>query len=160
MAGLFSRPEHPHAQPATLTLLGRSLPVDTARHVSTAGGGTAFLATLLLAGALARAPRQNPHERAHARHRRLLLPAEDIYPAPGRTVVDVANLEALAGLAQHHQSMILHRRHRDTDLYLHEHDNVIYRLESTPSGHDAKGDARDDESPTRVNLLRGATERT
>lgn len=130
----------PHAEPATLTLLGRTLDVDTARRVSTVGGSTALLATLVLGGVLARAPRQNAHDRALTRHKRLILPAQHVDVPPGRTVVDVADLDTLARLAAHHQGVILRRQDHDADLYLLEHHNTIYRLQATRSGNDAPGD--------------------
>lgn len=129
----------PHAEPATLALLGRTLEVDTARRVSAVGGSAALLATLLLGGVLAGAPRQSAEDRALARHRRHIVPAQHVDVPPGRTVVDVADLDTLAGLAAHHQGAILRRQDHNADLYLLEHHNTIYRLHvahdaDTPDG--------------------------
>lgn len=116
--------------PATLSALGRQLDVTTARKASlvallaAALGAAALAAVARLAGPVAEA------ERIRARHKALLLPVLPIALAPGRPVVDVPTMDALATLAERYGLLVLHWSRSGVDTYVVQDEGTTYRYRS------------------------------
>lgn len=116
--------------PAQLSALGRSVDVTTAR--------TASLVALLLAGlmglALAAVARLtgpvNEADRIRVRHKNLLLPVLPIVLAPGRPVVDVPDMDALATLAERYGLLVLHWERGGVTTYVVQDEGTTYRFRS------------------------------
>jgi signal peptidase I len=116
--------------PAQLSALGRSLDVETARQASLAAvllAGVLGLALLVLArrhGPVAEA------ERIRTRHKNLLLPVLPVALTPGRPVVDVPDIDALATLADRYGLLILHWQRSGVTTYVVQDEGSTYRFRS------------------------------
>ena len=90
--------------------------VQTARAIALAG--IAILGALLLAMAALVQPRlRDELETIRARYGRLLVPVERVWPLPGVAVIDVADMDALARIAEHYDRSILHETTAEGDAF-------------------------------------------
>ena len=116
--------------PAQLSALGKTVDVATAR---TASLGALILAMLLGLALLALTRLHGPvaeADRIRARHRSLLLPVLPIALTPGRPVVDVPDMEALATLAQRYGLLVLHWERGGVTTYVVQDEGTTYRFRS------------------------------
>ncbi len=116
--------------PAQLTALGRSVDIATARSASLAAIALAGLLGLAL---LALARMHGPvdeAERIRARHKSLLLPVLPVALSPGRPVVDVPDIDALATLAERYGLLILHWQRSGVTTYVVQDEGTTYRFRS------------------------------
>jgi len=118
-----------------LELGALSLPVRTARRLSLIGLVTSILLGALALAVLLQRYRGEEHERIAARHGHLLLPVVSRSQEWAR-VTDLADMESLVRLAQHHDRMILHVVDRHEHAYLVEVDGSVfrYRIGLRPAG--------------------------
>lgn len=75
----------------------------------------------------------NRHNRAtasRARHKDLLLPVLPIALTPGRPVVDVPDMKALATLAERYGLLVLHWERGGVMTYVVQDEGTTYRLRS------------------------------
>ncbi len=95
-------------QPALVSLGPGAVPVGTLRLLAGVGAALVALVTLL-ALALARPRRRTGRAAAiRARYGRLIVPVAHVEEAPGQAVIDVADIEALARIAEHYDRSILY----------------------------------------------------
>jgi signal peptidase I len=116
--------------PAQLSALGRSVDVATARQTSLAA---ALLAGVLGLALLALARMHGPvadADRVRARHKNLLLPVLPVALTPGRPVVDVPDIDALATLADRYGLLILHWQRSGVTTYVVQDEGTTYRFRS------------------------------
>jgi hypothetical protein len=100
--------------------------VRTAR-LAAAAGAVVSLAVLVVAIALARRRRgEDEANLIHRRYRRILVPVRGPM-TPANRQVEVADMETLARLAEHHDCLILHGRTEAGHDFAVEHDGVRYR---------------------------------
>lgn len=120
--------------PAQLSALGRSVDVATARTMSV---GAMLLAGLVGLALLALGRMHGPvaeAERIRARHKNLLLPVMPVALTPGRPVVDVPDIEALATLAERYGLLILHWQRSGVTTYVVQDEGTTYRFRSWAAG--------------------------
>jgi signal peptidase I len=111
---------------ADLSVLGRRLGVQTARLAAVAGT-VVSLGVLVVAIAVARRRRDDDEaSRIHRRYRRMLVPVSGPMTPTSRRV-EVADMETLVRIAEHHDCLILQRRTEAGDDFAVEHDGVRYR---------------------------------
>ncbi len=99
------------------------MPVSTARTLALSAIGV-ILAALLAILALLRpilafvAPRRRDESASiRARYRHLIVPVERVWQLPGVAVIDVADMDALARIAEHYDRSILHEATDDGDAF-------------------------------------------
>lgn len=110
-------------EPGTLALGPVHVPVSTARTLALGAIGV-ILAALLAALALIRpvlalmAPRRRDEAATiRARYRHLIVPVERVSQLPGVAVIDVADMDALARIAEHYDRSILHEATAEGDAF-------------------------------------------
>jgi signal peptidase I len=112
---------------ASLSALGRSIRVSTAR---TAGVGALVLA-LLAGAAVATVVRRNgpvaEAERIRGRYRDLIMSVLPIALSPGRPVVDVPDIASLARLAERYGLLVLHWSRGGVDTYVVQDEGTTFR---------------------------------
>jgi len=112
--------------PNTITLLGLSLDVSTARDLSLIG----LALSLLGAGALALAARRGTSDTEEARIRShydpLLIDVRDSNLSVGRSVVEVVSIDDLAKIAERNSRMILHQAHAGEQAYFVQEGDITY----------------------------------
>jgi signal peptidase I len=116
--------------PAQLSALGKSIDVGLARTASLAA---VLLATLVGLALLALARLHGPvaeADRIRARHKSLLLPVLPIALTPGRPVVDVPDMDALATLAERYGLLVLHWERGGVTTYVVQDEGTTYRFRS------------------------------
>lgn len=98
------------SRPAHIAIGPLSLTVGAARAIAL--GGLALIACALCAAlALASRPRrQDPVAAILSRYGGAIVPVECVWQQPGVSVVDVADMDALARIAAHYERSILHER--------------------------------------------------
>ena len=118
-----------------LELGALSLPVRTARRLSLIGFVTSLLLGALALAALLQRYRGEEHERITARYGHLLLPVVTRSQEWAR-VTELADMESLVRLAQHHDRIILHVVDGHEHAYLVEDDGSVYRYRTggSPAG--------------------------
>ncbi len=103
-----------HTAPETLTLGVTTLSVATARTVARDAivlivcAVLAILALLRPLRALSGARPQDESATIRSRFGRMIVPVERVWQLPGVPVIDVADMEALAQIAEHYDRSILH----------------------------------------------------
>jgi signal peptidase I len=113
-------------RPAALSVLGRQLDVRTARLAAVAGA-VVSLGVLVVAIALARRRRgEDEASLIHRRYGRILVPVRGPM-TPASRQVEVADMDTLVRLAEHHECLILHGRTDSGHDFAVEHDGVRYR---------------------------------
>ena len=113
--------------PAQISALTKSMDVQVVRAASLAA---ILLATLLGLGLLALTRLRGPvaeADRIRARHRSLLLPVLPIVLTPGRPVVDVPDMAALATLAERYGLLVLHWERSGVTTYVVQDEATTYR---------------------------------
>ncbi len=65
------------------------------------------------------------------RHAHAVIDVDEVRPAPSRTVVDIASLEALLRLAERYDRLVLRQHTPDGEVYVVEDDGTVYRHEAT-----------------------------
>ena len=114
------------ATPNKLELGAISLPVTTARVLAVIGLAASALLALLAATLMLQRFRGEEHGRIAARYGHLLLPVVSRSQEWTR-VTDLADIESLVRLAEHHDRMILHVVDEHEHVYLVEEDGSVYR---------------------------------
>jgi signal peptidase I len=116
--------------PGVLSVTGIDVGVQTARLAATGilGVTLAFLALALVHG---RGATLTEAERIDRRHRGAIVPIE-WGDDDARRIVDVATIDALARIADHHDALLLHRHDGDRDEYLVEAGESTYRYRTAP----------------------------
>jgi signal peptidase I len=111
------------SKPRTIALGPWNVAVSTARTLTLVAIAV-ILAALLGALALIRpmlaflAPRRREQSASiHARYRHLIVPVEHVWQLPGVPVIDVADMAALARIAEHYDRSILHEATADGDAF-------------------------------------------
>ena len=111
------------SKPRAIALGPWSVTVSAARTLALIAIGI-ILAALLGALALMRpilaflAPRRREQPASiHARYRHLIVPVEHVWQLPGVPVIDVADMDALARIAEHYDRSILHEATADGDAF-------------------------------------------
>ena len=115
-----------HETANTIELGALSLPVATARVLAVIGLVASGLLGLLASGLLLQRFRGDEHDRIASRYGHLLLPVVARSQEWTR-VTELADMESLVRLAQHHDRMILHVSDEDEHLYVVEEGGVVYR---------------------------------
>ncbi len=110
-------------EPGTLALGPLHMSVSTARTLALSAIGV-ILAALLAALALIQpilalmAPRRRDEAASiRARYRHLIVPVEHVWQLPGVSVIDVADMDALARIAEHYDRSILHEATPEGDAF-------------------------------------------
>ncbi len=110
-------------EPGTLALGPLHVSVSTARTLALCAIGV-ILAALLAALALIQpilalmAPRRRDESASiRARYRHLIVPVEHVWQLPGVSVIDVADMDALARIAEHYDRSILHEATPEGDAF-------------------------------------------
>ena len=98
------------SRPAHLSLGALALSVSAARSIALVG--IALVAFALAAALTLLRPRRRRDETASilARYGSLIVPVERVWQLPGVSVIDVADMDALARIAGHYERSILHER--------------------------------------------------
>jgi signal peptidase I len=101
------------SQPRNLSLGPWRMSVSTARAVALSAIGVIFAAVLVLLALIRQllalvAPRRDEAASILARYRGLIIPVAHITPLRGVPVIDVADMDALARIAEHYDRSILH----------------------------------------------------
>ncbi len=93
-------------------------------HVSVAGARAFSLVAILLivasliaARVLIRPRRREESSSIRSRYRRMIVPVDRVWQLPGVAVIDVADMEALARIAEHYDRSILHENTAAGDAY-------------------------------------------
>lgn len=114
-------------EPAQLAAFGHGISIAAAR----AAGPAALLLSLLAAAAIAALTRRSgpvaEAERIRARYGELILPVLPVVLAPGRPVVDVPDVDALARLAERYGLLVLHWSRGGVDTYVVQDEGTTYR---------------------------------
>jgi signal peptidase I len=110
----------------TLELGAISLPVSTARRLAVIGLVASVLLGLLVLALLLQRFRGEEHSRIAARYGHLLLPVVTRSQEWTR-VTELADMESLVRLAQHHDRMILHVVDEPEHVYVVEEGGSVYR---------------------------------
>jgi hypothetical protein len=113
-------------EPATLSLLGRSVSVSSARRLS-AGLGAIWLLALIASALLLRGPAHEP-ARISSRYASILVPVAGDGPDRPGTVVDVGTIEALVKVAESAGRLVLHRELDGAHTYVVDDDGPVYRF--------------------------------
>jgi len=113
--------------PATITALGRSIEVDTARGLGLVAVLVAVLAGLALAVATTRVRPLGESELIRRRYRSLVLPVLPMALAAGRPVVDVPYVDSLVKLAERYGLLVLTWSRGGVDTYLVQDEGTTYR---------------------------------
>jgi len=145
-----------HTAPATLTLGVATLSVATARRVALVA---IALIVALIAAALACAQPLRALLASHARdegasirarYGRFIVPVERVWQLPGVPVIDVADIGALAQIAEHYDRSILHEVGADGEAFWVTDESGQFRY---ALGGPAQGEQRTPAEPThRVEL--------
>jgi hypothetical protein len=111
----------------SVEIAGRSLEVSALRVVS--GGASAAALTVLVMVVLAERRRsENEAVAVPRKYRGLLLEVEPIISPPGRPIVDVADFDALAKLAQRYGLLVMHWTRSHVQTFVVHDDGIIYRF--------------------------------
>ena len=132
--GPFARREPGTGTQATanrVELGALSLPVATARRLSLIGLIASALLGLLGLALLSQRFRGEEHARIAARYGHLLLPVVT-RPQEWSRVTELADIESLVRLAQHHDRMIMHVVDGDEHAYVVEEAGSVYRYRTRP----------------------------
>lgn len=116
--------------PAVLSAVGRSVDVATARVVGPVALALALLATVLLVVALRNGRHVTEADSIRRRYGTLLLPVLPVALAPGRPVIDVPDLDALARLAERYGLLVLHWSRSGVDTYVVQDEATTFRYRS------------------------------
>ncbi|AMM31603.1 hypothetical protein SA2016_0915 [Sinomonas atrocyanea] len=157
-AGLSSAQKAPgSAAPApkerSLDLGAWSLGASAARPLS--AGASAAAALALAALALAARRRAPQDEAARIRHRwgSLLVPVHPVPAAPGRALVDVADIATLARLAERYGLLILTWSRSGVETFIVNDENITYRYR-TGAAEALLPESRAEEATTRGSQAR------
>jgi signal peptidase I len=131
------------SRPRTLALGPWNVAVSTARRLTLIAIGI-ILAALLGALALMRpilaflAPRRREESASiRARYRHLIVPVERVWQLPGVPVIDVADMDALARIAEHYDRSILHEATADGDAFWVTDESGQFRFALGAAAHGA-----------------------
>jgi len=113
--------------PATISALGRSIEVGTARRLGLVAVIVALLAGLALAAAASRLRPLGESELIRRRYRSLVLPVLPMALAAGRPVVDVPDVDSLVKLAERYGLLVLTWSRGGVDTYLVQDEGTTYR---------------------------------
>lgn len=117
-------------EPATLATLGRSIDIATARVAGLVAVVICLLAALALAAAARAGGRVAESERIRRRYGSLLLPVLPVALTPGRPVIDVPDVAALARLAERYGLLVLHWSRSGVDTYVVQDEATTFRYRS------------------------------
>ncbi len=110
-------------QPLSVSLGVMAMSVATARTVALAAIAVLVCALLAILALLRPilaflAPRRRDESASiRARYRHLIVPVEHVWQLPGVPVIDVADMDALARIAEHYDRSILHEATADGDAF-------------------------------------------
>lgn len=120
----------------SVEIAGRSVEVSALRVG--AGGASAVAVSVLVMVVLAGHHRRsgNGAGTAPPKYRGLLLEVEPIISPPGRPIVDVVHLDALAKLAERFGVLVMHWTRSNVQTFVVHDDGIIYRhrVDGTPRG--------------------------
>ena len=112
---------------ATLSVLGRSIRVGTARTASLAAILLALLTAVALAGVARMTGPVAESERIRAKHGQLILQVMPIALQPGRPVVDLPDVDSLVRLAERYGLLVLHWSRGGVDTYVVQDEGTTFR---------------------------------
>ena len=115
----------------TLNILGRQLPVSTARLVSLGMVVGALLAASLVALVLFDSRSAPQTAVIRRRYPGMLLEIEPMPAAVGHPVIDVVDFAALAKLAERYNLLVLHWTHGDTETFVVQDQSTVYRYRTS-----------------------------
>jgi signal peptidase I len=118
-------------QPRQLSLKFVRMSVATARTVSLCAIAL-IIAALLLALASTRPRRAGETAAIKARYGRLIVPVARVGLLPGVAVIDVADMESLARIAEHYDRSILHERSGNVDSFWVTDESGQFRYQARP----------------------------
>ncbi len=118
-------------EPRSISLLLAKIPVARARTISLAAIAAILLA-LILALALIRARAAAPTS-IPSRYRHAIVPVDRVWQLPGVPVIDLADIDALARIAEHYDRAILHERGPDGEAFWVSDESGQFRYAATPS---------------------------
>jgi hypothetical protein len=122
---------------ARVGALGQSVSVATARQIAELGAAASFAALLIAAVvAFIRRPKGEP-ARIRAKYGNRLIPIDAADHGSSGAVVDIANIRALATVADGYDGVILHQESGGDHTYLVEVEAVLYRYCSPRGGAEA-----------------------
>ena len=104
------------SQPLFLTLKVVRLSITSARWIALGGIALIVLALLALI-ALVRPRERDESETIRTRYGRVIVPVERVWQLPGVAAIDVADMEALARIAERYDRSILHEQTADGDAF-------------------------------------------
>jgi signal peptidase I len=110
-------------QPLSLSFGVAQMSVASARRIALYGIGLvtlallALLAYLRLALVRGRSQPREESERIRSRYGRMIVPVARVWQLPGVPVIDVADMEALAQIAEHYDRSILHEIAEDGEAF-------------------------------------------
>jgi signal peptidase I len=134
------------SQPRSLSLGPWRMPVSTARAVALSAIGIILAATLALL-ALIRpllalfAPRRDEVTSIRARYRGMIVPVAHVTPLRGVPVIDVADMDALARIADHYDRSILHETTSAGDTFWVADESGQFRYTIGSPATSANGDS-------------------
>jgi signal peptidase I len=104
------------SQSLFLSLKVARMSVSSARWIAL-GGIAAIVLALLALIALVRPREREESETIRTRYGRVIVPVERVWQLPGVAVIDVADMEALARIAERYDRSILHEQTADGDAF-------------------------------------------
>lgn len=113
--------------PRSLEILGRTMPVTTARILSTVVLAMVMLASLVLAGLARRAASRGEAENIRRRYAGILVPVHPMPTTPGRPVVDVTEFSTLVKLAERYGLLVLHWDRAGVHTFIVHDQGTTYR---------------------------------
>jgi hypothetical protein len=122
--------------PQFLALAFARLSVATGRWVAVGGCALALLALLVML-ALSRGRRRDETAAVRARHDRSIVPVRRVKPPRRLATIDVADLAALARIAERYDRVILHETGATGEAYWVADESAQYRYAITPPGSGA-----------------------
>jgi signal peptidase I len=115
-----------HSQPFSLSLGLARVAVGTGRDIAL-GGIFATILALLGAVAFLRPTVRAEADNIRSRYSRLIVPVAHVAQLPGVSVIDVADIDSLARLAEHYDRSILHESSEAGDVYWITDESGNYR---------------------------------
>ncbi|MEX1165196.1 MAG: signal peptidase I [Nitriliruptor sp.] len=140
----------PDAEPAQLTLAGRSLSVDHARTAASIGLGVALFALLTGLTGAARQRGFDEAARTRARYGRRLVEVDAVTTPAGYGIVDVRDVSTLVELAGRIDRPVLHHRPGppEPETFIVEGDATVYRYRAATAAGDEAIQIPEEPAPT------------
>ncbi|HUB73824.1 MAG TPA: signal peptidase I [Solirubrobacteraceae bacterium] len=120
-------------EPTFLSLGFTRMRTASARTLALAGIALVLCALAAAVALLRRRPRSAGAD-IEARYGRLIVPVERVWQLPGVPVIDVADADALASIAEHYDRSILHERNGGTDSFWVSDESGQFRYAHAANG--------------------------